>query len=278
MIAAAEFILVRNRIVHGVQAIYIRAHAHRFFLDARVNLRNRFDLRIHSLCRLVDLPHEVGQRLDPKIDPATKIWVREIAQLQFAPRVQPGLLTEGRHGRIIEARPTVLPSIEVRHPVRDIDVDAVNARCGDLPHSLHINLAPLRRVGTDPHILVTLNDPEGITTAKDRGLARDLALQPLRMVLDHRMRRLCGVGRDALQPRDVNERVVSGFVRALGHGTNRGEFFLRMQEALVAAGNVVVHLDAEHVTIPRISYDLVGVVALESVSRDAHKIRPILLR
>jgi hypothetical protein len=67
-------------IVHGVKAVHIRADSHRFFLDAGINLRNRLNLGIHSLCCLIDIPHEVGQRLDPKIDPVAKILIRKISE------------------------------------------------------------------------------------------------------------------------------------------------------------------------------------------------------
>ena len=45
VIAVAEFVLVRNSVHHRVQAVHIGSHPDRFLLDARINFRDRLDLR-----------------------------------------------------------------------------------------------------------------------------------------------------------------------------------------------------------------------------------------
>src|SRR4051812_30726368 len=90
------------------------------------------------------------------------------------------------------------------------------------------------------------------------------------------VRRLVGMGGDALGSCDVDERVVAGFMRRIRDGFDGREFFLGMQVALVAAGDVVVDFNAEDAGAGGIGDDLVGVTALQAVGADAHVVRPIL--
>ena len=45
MIAVAEFVLVRNNVHHGIEAVHIRAHPHRLLLNAGIDFRNGLDCR-----------------------------------------------------------------------------------------------------------------------------------------------------------------------------------------------------------------------------------------
>ena len=45
MIAVAEFVLVRDHVHHGIEAVHIRAHPDRLLLDAGIDFRNGLDRR-----------------------------------------------------------------------------------------------------------------------------------------------------------------------------------------------------------------------------------------
>ena len=118
---------------------------------------------------------------------------------------------------LIKARPSVFPTLEVRHPIGNVDINPVNPSAGNLPDPLHINLAPLRRVRAHPYVLITLLDPERRAAAKYCRLPGDFALQPVRMVFRQGVRRLVPIGRNALGASDINERVIFRGMRFLGH-------------------------------------------------------------
>ena len=176
MIAAAEFVFVCNRVDDRIQAVNIGSHADRLRLNPRIDFRYGLDLRVDRLCVPGNLLHEICNRLDAKIDPAAEIRIGKIAELQIFLGVEPRLLPECRHGVVVKAGPCLLPAVEMRHPVRNVDVDAINARRGDLPDPLHVRLAPRRGVGSDPHILISFGNPKRGAATKDCGLAVDLAL------------------------------------------------------------------------------------------------------
>ena len=152
--------------------------------------------------------HELRDGLDAEVDPLAEMRIREIAKLHIPTGIEAGLATEGLHRVVVEARPGVLPAVEVRHPIRNVHVDAIDARRRDLTHPLHVLLTPGRGVWGDPDILVALPDPEGGAAGEDGGFASELALQPIGMILGQRVRAGVGVLRDALGPGDVDERVV----------------------------------------------------------------------
>ena len=76
------------------------------------------------------------------------------------------------------------------------------------------------------------------------------------MILGQRVRAGVGVLRDALGPGDVHERAVPSRVSLGGQLPDGRELRLRIQEALVAAGDVVVHLDAEDMAVRGIAHDV----------------------
>src|SRR5436190_11688660 len=108
----------------------------------------------------------------------------------------------------------------MRHPVRNVDVDAIYARRRNLSNSFHVGFAPLSSVRTDPYILIAFGNPECRSAAENCRFACNLALKPIWMVLGQRMRRLIGIRRDALQSGDVNESVIAGLVRLVGDRAN----------------------------------------------------------
>src|SRR5205807_9897283 len=114
---------------------------------------------------------------------------------------------------VIEAGPSVLPSIKVRDPVRDVDVDPIDSRARDLPHALHVSLAPLAGIRTHPYVFIAFPDPKRRAPAEDCRLARDLPLQPVRMLFRQRVRRRVRIRRYAFRARDVYEGAVARPVR-----------------------------------------------------------------
>ena len=131
----------------------------------------------------------------------------------------------------------------MRHPIRNIDVDAVNARGCNLAHALHVDLAPFGGIRTHPHVLVPGSNPERSAAAENRGLPGDLALQPVGMILGHGVGNLVAMRRDALGARDVDECMIADFVRRFGHIVDRLQLRFGIEEALVPAGDVVVDFD-----------------------------------
>src|SRR5437899_8751471 len=120
--------------------------------------------------------HEVSERLEPELHPLAEIGVREVAQLQILLGIQPRLLPECRYRLVIEAGPSVFPSVKVRHPVRNVDIDPIDSRARDLPHPLHVDLAPLAGIRRHPNVFIALPDPKRRTPAEDSGLPGDLPL------------------------------------------------------------------------------------------------------
>src|SRR5581483_10743051 len=94
---------------------------------------------------------------------------------------QAGLLAKCLNRVVVEARPGVFPAFEVRHPIRNIDIDPIDSGARNLPDPLHVDLAPGRSIGADPDIFVTLSYPEWSSPAENCRLAGDLSLQPIRM-------------------------------------------------------------------------------------------------
>src|SRR2546426_12820126 len=121
---------------------------------------------------------------------------------------------------IVETRPTVLPSIKMRHPVRNIHVNAINAGRCDLSHPFHVDLAPFGCIGSDPDILVALANPKSRATPEGRGLPGYFALQPPRMVFAHGVWGILGICRNTFSTSDVNESPVAGSVGRIRHVTN----------------------------------------------------------
>ena len=56
------------------------------------------------------------------------------------------------------------------------------------------------------------------------------------------------------------------------------QLFFRIDKALVASGNIVVHLNAEDVAVLRVGDNLVRVVWLQAVRPDAYVVGPVLSR
>ena len=167
----------------------------------------------------------------------------------------------------------------MRHPVRDVDIDSIDACGRDLPDAFHVNLAPLGRKRTDPHVLVALGDPERRASAKNCGLSGDLALQPVRMILGKRMRRLIRVSGDALQARDVDERMISSRVSSLRNRMNRRELFFRLEKTFISSGDIVVYLNPRNMTLLRLANDSCRIVfGLQRPRADADIVRPVLGR
>ena len=210
MVAIAEFIFMRNRIDHAVQAVNIRSNPNRLALNARINFRNCLDRRIHALCVLVNFLHEISEGLNSELHPLAEISVRKISQLQIFLGIETSLFLESCHGVVVEACPRTFPAIEVRHPIGDVHIDSINFRARYLPHAFHVNLAPGRSIRTDPHIFIAFADPESAAASKDRRFSRNLPLQPIRMLLGQRVRSLFRVCRNALGSSDVNKSVVPG--------------------------------------------------------------------
>ena len=162
------------------------------------------------------------------------------------------------------------------HPVGNVHVDAVDSCRGNLAHSLHVDSPPLGRKRADPDIFVAFFDPECRAPAEERFLSRDFLLQPVGMIFGHRMRRLIGVGGNALRTRDVHKSVIAGFVSSLGNGLNSLQFLCWIKEAFVATGNVVIDFDPGDVVGFGVADDLCGVSSVQRISGDANVVRPIL--
>ena len=95
------------------------------------------------------------------------------------------------------------------------------------------------------------------------------------MLLRQRVRSAIGVSSYALRPRDVDKCVITYRMGFLCNGANRFQLRSWIQKALVAALNVVVHLDTEYTVALSLFDDLVRVPAVQSVGADANKMRPI---
>ena len=182
MVAGTEFILVRDGVHHAIHLIDIRADAHGFLFNPRIDLRNQHNGRTDGTCRVTNFAHEVRERVDSKIDPSAKFRVGKIAKFEIVMGIQARAFFEGCHSVVIEARPSVFPAVEMRHPVGDVHVNPVDSCRGDLTDSLHIKFPPLRRQRTDPNIFITRSDPESRARTENGRLTLDIALQPAGMV------------------------------------------------------------------------------------------------
>src|ERR1039457_5461027 len=98
--------------------------------------------------------------MNAELYPLAETWVGIVADLYVMTCVQTGLPMKLRDCIVIEAGPAIFPPGEVRHPIRDIDIDAINSRGSDLADAFHIDFAPVRCVRTDPCIFFALGDPE----------------------------------------------------------------------------------------------------------------------
>src|SRR5438132_11768224 len=99
--------------------------------------------------------------------------------------------------------------------------------------SYYLAFPTLLRIRADPNILITLLDPKCRPACKNRGLAREFALQPVRMLLGQRVRRLACIGGDAFCSRDIYKSMIPGVVGGARQFANSSEFFSRIHEALV---------------------------------------------
>src|SRR5664279_4461098 len=167
VVTAPELILVRNSIIHGVQTVYVRPNPHRFLLDARIDFRNNLDPWIRRLCRLINLCHKVCDRLHAEVHPFAEVRICEVAEFEISLGIESSLLLKSRDGVIVKTRPRILPAIEMRHPIWNVHVNSINASSSNLTNTLHVRLAPLRRVGADPHIFVTLRYPGCRSSTED---------------------------------------------------------------------------------------------------------------
>src|ERR1019366_1941078 len=117
--------------------------------------------------------------------------------------------------------------------------------CGrNLPHSLHVDLPPWHRIGTDPHIFVAFGDPESVAASEDRRRALDVAMQPVGMILGERVLGFISVWSDALGAGDINESMVAGLVGLPGKGPDGIQFLGGIDETVVSAGDIIVDLNA----------------------------------
>ena len=148
---------MRNRVHHPVQAVHVGSYPYRLLLNPRINFRNRLDLRVHRF-----------RVLSISCMKSVKVWILNSTHLrklgsEKSPSFKsffassPVCFFERRYRVVIEAGPGVLPSVKVRHPVRNVDVDPIDSRARDLPHPLHVNLAPLAGIRASPKRLHRLS-------------------------------------------------------------------------------------------------------------------------
>src|SRR5207248_2545375 len=98
------------------------------------------------------------------------------------------------------------------------------------------------------------------------------------MVFGQGVRSLIGVCRDALCAGDIDERVVVSLVSLLGDRADGIQLFGGIEKAFIAAGNIVVDLDAEDFAGHGVGNDLVGAFSVEPVGADADVVGPVLIR
>src|SRR5437870_13831590 len=96
--------------------------------------------------------HEVGEGLNSELHPLAEVRVGKISQFQFVLSVERGLLLESRVSVVIETGPRIFPAFEMRHPVGNINVNAIDAVSSDLSNTLHVVLATFHRVSSDLHV------------------------------------------------------------------------------------------------------------------------------
>src|SRR5262249_30371197 len=183
----------------------VGAETHGFLLNAGIDFRNNHDGWIDLTRILTDFAHEVRKRRNAKIDPFAKIRIGKIPESQVAARVEAGVSAKRSERKIVKARPGVLPSVEMGHPIWNIDIDAVDAGCCDLADSFHIDTPPRCRVGADPDVFIAFADPEGRPSGKDSWFAGNFPLQPFGVILNDGVRGLVCIGCYAFGSCDVDE-------------------------------------------------------------------------
>src|SRR5262249_48318660 len=164
-------VFVSNGVDDGIETVHVGSHAYGGFFNSGINFRNDLDFRVHRLRVLPDFVEEVGEGLHAKIYPLAEVGVGEVAELQVLLCIQSGGFTKRFDGVVIETGPSVLPTLEVGHPVGNIDINAVDSGSGNLPDALHVDPAPLGSVGTYPDVFIPLLDPECRSPAKNRRLS-----------------------------------------------------------------------------------------------------------
>ena len=214
--------------------------------------------------------------VDTEIEPFTKIGILKVAELQILLRVQSSFIAEGGDGGIIKAGPGIFPSVKVGHPVRNVDVDTVNARCGDLPHMLHIDFSPVHGVGANPYVFVARTDPERRARGEHSGIARKVALQPFRMIFHDGVSGGVGVRSNAFGARNVDKSMILGCMGRIGNSPNGFQFCGWVEKAFVASRDVVIDFDAKNVTLLRITNNCLGVVCVQAVCPNADIVCPVL--
>ena len=96
------------------------------------------------------------------------------------------------------------------------------------------------------------------------------------MIFHHGVRRFVGVGGDAFGAGDVDESAVADFVSGFGDGVDGFQFRGRIEKAFVAAGDVVIDLDAEDVALGGFADDVIGLrVGAKAEGADADPVGPI---
>ena len=197
MITGIRLIFVSNDVHDFIQPVDIGSNPHRGLFDAWVDLGNGLAFRIDRLNIFVNLLHEVSQGLNTKVNPLDETGIAIIPQFDVSFSIQSGLLFESGDRVIIKAGPTVFPAFEMCHPIGNIHVNPVNSRGRNLTDLVHVDFAPLSGVGTDPHVFVSLGDPEGSAAAEDSGFACDLSLHPVGMIFEKRVLPFNCMGSDA---------------------------------------------------------------------------------
>ena len=111
---------------------------------------------------------------------------------------------------------------------------------------------------------------------KIAGFACQLALQPVGVFFGEGARGLVAVGRDALGAGYVDEGVVVGAVRFLGECADVVQLLGRIEEAFVAARDVVVDLDAEDLAGGGVGNNFVRAFLPQTVGANADVVGPVL--
>src|SRR5229473_1869313 len=97
------------------------------------------------------------------------------------------------------------------------------------------------------------------------------------MVLGQSVGSLVRMPRNALCAGDVHKSVVARAMSRLRERADSLQLLFWMEEALIPAGDIVVHLDAKYAARLCPANNLLGVAGLQAVRPDANGMRPILL-
>ena len=276
VVALSEFVFVGNGVDDRVKLIDVGSDARSGLFNAWVDFGDDGNARVNRDGVAANFSEKIIDGADAEVDPLAEARVLRIAELDVFARVEARLLAEGGDGGVVEAGPRVFPAGEVRHPVRNVDVDAVDTSGCDLAHALHVKLAPCGRVGGYPHILFAFGDPESGVGAENSGLSRDLALQPARMIFREGMRAV-GVLRNTFGSGDVDEGFVVGLMRGERDLANRCEFGGRIEQTFVPAGDIVVDFDSVNAAGLGPLNDLLRVVRTEWEGGDADLAHPVAI-